>query len=64
MTPRLSGDFCTFGLVFFVLKFLLGIARQWSRKKFAISTLKPRSDVRVLLYRTWTIVLTVHVKQG
>ena len=33
MTPRLSGHFSIFGLVFFVLKSLLGIARQWSRKK-------------------------------
>ena len=31
-----------FGLVVFVLKSLLGIARQWSREKLAI-------------YRTWTI---------
>ena len=64
MTPRLSGDFSTFGLVFFVLKSLLGIARQWSREKFAILTLKPRSHVRVLIYRRWAIVFTVHVKQG
>ena len=34
MTLRLSGHFSIFGgLVFFVLKSLLGIARQWSRKK-------------------------------
>ena len=32
MTPRLSGHFSMFGLVFFVLKSLLGIARQWSRE--------------------------------
>ena len=38
MTPRLSGHFSIFGLVFFVLKSLLGIARQWSREKFAILT--------------------------
>ena len=43
MTPRLSGHFSIFGLVFFVLTSLLGIATQWSRDKFAISTLKPRS---------------------
>ena len=41
MTPRLSGHFSIFGLVFFVLKSLLGIARQWSCEKFAILTLKP-----------------------
>ena len=49
MTSRLSGHFPTFGLVFFTLKFLLGIARQWSYEKFAILTLKPRSHVRILL---------------
>ena len=47
MTPRLSGHFSIFGLVFFVLKFLLGIARHWSREKFAILTLKPGSHVRI-----------------
>ena len=31
MTPRLSGYISIFGLVFFMLKTLLGIARQWSR---------------------------------
>ena len=55
MTPRLSGHISIFGLVFFVRKSLLGIARQWSREKFAILTLKPRSHVRILIYRTWTI---------
>ena len=50
MTSRLSGHFSTFGFVFFVLKFLLGIARQWSYEKFAILTLKPRSHVRILNY--------------
>ena len=42
MTPRLSGHFSLFGLIFFVLKSLLGIARQWSREKFAVLNLKPR----------------------
>ena len=55
MTPRLSGHLSTFGLVFFVLKSLLGIARQWSVKNFAILSLKPRSHVRILIYRTWAI---------
>ena len=55
MASRLSGHFSIFGLVFFVLKSLLGIARQWSRENFAISTLKPRSHVRILIYRTWAI---------
>ena len=48
MTSRLSGHFSIFGLVFFVLKSLLGIARQWRVKKCAILTLKPRSHLRIL----------------
>ena len=32
-----------------MLQSLLGIARQWSREKFAILSLKPRSHVRILL---------------
>ena len=50
MTPRLSNHFSIFGLVFFVLKSLLGIARQWSHEKSAILTLKPRSRVGIILY--------------
>ena len=50
---RLSGHFSIFGLVFFVLKSLLGLARQWSLEKFAILTLKPRSHVRILIYRIY-----------
>ena len=53
MAARLSGHYSIFGLVFLVLKSLLGIARQWSRENFAILTLKPRSRVRMLIYRTW-----------
>ena len=55
MTSTLSRRFSRFGLVFFVLRFLLGIARQWSRKKVAVFTLKPRSLVRILIYRTWAV---------
>ena len=36
MNPRLSGYISILGLVFFVLKSLLGITREWSREKFAI----------------------------
>ena len=36
MNPRLSGYISILGLVFYVLKSLLGIARQRSREKFAI----------------------------
>ena len=55
MTPWLSGHFSKFGLVFFVLNSLLGIVRQWSQEKFALLTLKHRSHVRILIYRTWVI---------
>ena len=50
MTPRLSGHISISGLVFVVLKFLMGIARQWSREKFAILSLNPRSHVKILIY--------------
>ena len=76
MTPRLSGHFSIFGFVFFVRKSLLGIASQQSRKKFAILSPKPRSRVRILIYRTraiaeptrphrpylckWSIVHSIH----
>ena len=39
MTRRLYYRISIFGLVFFVLKSLLGIARQWSHEKFAILSL-------------------------
>ena len=56
MTPRLSGQFFILGLVFCVLKCLLGIARQWSREKFAILSLKPRNHVRIAIQRTCAII--------
>ena len=49
MTKRLPGHLSIFGLVFFVFKSFLGISRQWSREKFAILSLKPRSHVRILI---------------
>ena len=55
MAPRLSGQTSKFGVVFFVSKSLLGIERQKKLKKFAILTRKPRSHVRILIYRTWPI---------
>ena len=47
--------FSIFGSVFFVLKSVLAIARQRSHEKFAILILKPRSHVKILIYRTWAI---------
>ena len=56
MAPRLSGQTSIFGVVFFVFESLLGIERQMKLKKFTILTRKPRSRVRILIYRTWPIV--------
>ena len=44
MTPRLSGHFSILGLICFVLKSLLGIAKQSSREKFEILSLKPQES--------------------
>ena len=52
MAPRLSGQPSIFGVVFFVSKSLLGIETQEKLEKFAILTRKPRSHVRILIYRT------------
>ena len=46
-----SEAFWSFFYIWFgprVLKSLLGIARQWSREKFAILLLLPRHHVRIL----------------
>ena len=55
MAPKLSGQTFIFGVVFFVSKSPLGIDRQKKLEKFAILTGKPRSHVRILIYRTWPI---------
>ena len=55
MAPRLSGQTSILGVVFFVLESLSGIERQKKLKKFTILTRKPRSHVRILIYRTWPI---------
>ena len=57
MAPRLSGQNSIFGVVFFVSKSLLGIEGQKKLEKFAILTRKPRSHARILIYRTWPIVV-------
>ena len=57
MAPRPSGQTSIFGAVFFVSKSLLGIEIQKKIEKFAILTRKPRSHVRILIYRTWPIRL-------
>ena len=55
ITPRFSRHFSITWFGFLYVQSLLGIARQWSREKFAILTLKPRSHVRILIYRAWAI---------
>ena len=55
MAPRLSGQTSIFGVVFFVSKCPLGIEGQNKLRKFAISTRKPQSHVRILIYQTWPI---------
>ena len=50
--------------VFVPLKTLLGIARQWSREKFSISTLKPPSLLEILIYRMWLINIPVLHKRN
>ena len=51
MAPRLSGQSCIFGVVFFVSKSLLGIEGQKKVEKFAILTRKPRShDISNVAY--------------
>ena len=56
MAPRLSGQTSILGDVFFVFKSLLGIVRQKKLKIFKFFSRKPRSHVRILMYRTWPIV--------
>ena len=56
MTSRLSGNISEFGLVLIVLKSLLETARQCSREKFAILSLKPRRHVTILIHRTWAFL--------
>ena len=57
MAPGLSGQTSIFGVVFFVSKSPLGIDRQKKLEKFAILTRKPRNHVRILIYRTWPILV-------
>ena len=57
MAPRLSGQTSIFGVAFFVSKSLLGIEGQKKLEKFAILTRKPRSHARILIYRTWPIIV-------
>ena len=64
MSPRLSGQVSVikFGLVqcahVQVSSGNCETVEPTSAEKFAILSLKPRSYVRILIYRTWVIVVT------
>ena len=64
MSPRLSGQVSVikFGLVQCAhVQVSFGnceTVEPTSAEKFAILSLKPRSYVRILIYRTWVIVVT------
>ena len=53
MALRLSGQTSIFGGVFCVFRSLLDIERQMKLQKNSFLTRKPRSHVRILIYRTW-----------
>ena len=55
MTPRFTGHFSIFCLVFFVVKSLLRIVRQCSREKLAILLIKSWSQGSILIYQVWAI---------
>ena len=60
MTPWLPGHTSVFGLVFFVLKSLLGIVKQWSHNKHASLSLEPQRHVRIFMY--WAIPENIHTQ--
>ena len=55
MTPRFTGHFSIFCLVFFVVKSLLRIVRQCGREKLAILLIKSWSQGSILIYQVWAI---------
>ena len=60
MAPRLSGQNCKFFKVLLSLNFQKRLGYKENNTKYRILTQKPRSHVRILIYRTWpveTIVL-------
>ena len=53
MDPRLSGQNCKF------LKFLLSFNSPKNKTRYRSLSPKPRSHVRILIYRTWPIILSL-----
>ena len=48
---------CNSKVISFMCKPLVGIKRPRNLEKFEIVTIKPRSPVRILIYRTWAMLL-------
>ena len=63
MATRLSGQTSIFDVIFFVFKSLLGIERQKKLRKFTFFTRKPRSHVRILIYRTSPISTKIYTSE-
>jgi len=63
MAPKTSRQISIFGDVLSVSMSLLGIERPRKHNKFAILSRKPRSYVRILIYRTWPITLLSRFRQ-
>ena len=59
MAPRLSGQTSSFGAVFFVPKTFWRIERN-----FTILTRKARSDVRILINRTWPMIRCIRPRES
>ena len=63
MDLSLSGQTSIFGSVFFVSKSLLGIERQKKLKKDSFLTRKPRSHVRIWIYRSNVLCTSLFCSQ-
>ena len=55
MAPRLSGQNCKFFKLLLSLNSQKRLAYKENNTKYRILTRKPRSHVRILIYRTWPI---------
>ena len=57
MTPSIPGHISIIDLVLCLSLFW---ELFWSREKFVILSIKPRSHVRILMYQTWAILLNTN----
>ena len=58
MAPRLSGQYCKFFKLLLSLNSQKRLGYKENNTKYRILTRKPRSHVRILIYRTWPILLS------